>query len=78
VVDRTTSTREFSATASSIRRVTRSSTRSASIPGQGVITSAVITGMSGSFRWGMVKKPMMPQRRVPTSATHATCRFSVK
>ena len=78
LTDRTVSTCLFSATTASIRRVTRSSIRSASMPGQGVITSAVTTGMSGSFRWGILKYPMIPQRIVPTSATQATWRCSVK
>jgi hypothetical protein len=52
--------------------------RSASIPGQGVITSAVTTGMSGSLRWGMLKYPYSPQSTVAISATQATWRCSVQ
>lgn len=77
-MERTVSTWEFSATADSTRRVTRSSIRSASIPGQGMIAIAEMTGMSGSRRCGIRKNPTMPQSTVATRASHATWRCSVK
>jgi hypothetical protein len=44
---------EFSDIASSTRRLTSSSTFVALAPGQGTMTRAARTGMSGSLRWGI-------------------------
>ena len=55
VVDSTRSTLELPVTFSSIFRVTSCSTLSEAIPGHGQIASARRTGMSGSFRFGMLR-----------------------
>ena len=55
VVDSMRSTLEFPATASSSFRVTSCSTLSEAIPGHGQIARARRTGMSGSFRFGMLR-----------------------
>src|SRR5271166_2614146 len=78
VVDSTRSTLLFPVMACSTFRVTSCSTLSAEIPGQGVIASAMRTGMSGSFRLGMFMYPNTPQARVANNATHAICRLWVK
>src|SRR5208283_3761450 len=78
VVDSTRSTLLFPVTACSTLRVTNCSTLSAEIPGQGVMASAIRTGMSGSFRLGMLMYPNTPQARVANKATQAICRLLTK
>src|SRR6202162_5400169 len=68
----------FSATASSIGRVTNCSTCCAVAPGHGQKATATLTGMSGSFRWGMLWYPNQPHTRTPMSNTHETCGCSTK
>ena len=67
-------TLEFPAAACSIFRVTSSSTRSAGTPGQGQTASAIRTGMSGSFRFGIRLYPAMPAAMERTRRAQATCR----
>src|SRR5262249_22515757 len=78
VVDSSLSIFEFSASWRSTARVTRSSTFSALAPGHDTMATAARTGMSGSFRLGIVAYPKIPQRIVPTSSTQEMWRFSVK
>jgi hypothetical protein len=54
VVDSTRSTLSLPVAACSIFRVTSCSTLSDAMPGQGAIASPTRTGMSGSFRLGML------------------------
>src|SRR5712671_7545991 len=68
----------FSATASSIGRVTNCSTCCAIAPGHEQNATATRTGMSGSFRWGMLWYPNQPHMRTPMSSTHETCGCSTK
>ena len=54
-IDLILSTFEFCATFSSTFLVTSCSICSAVAPGQTVIATAVLTGVSGSLRWGMLR-----------------------
>src|SRR5437899_12661347 len=68
----------FSATASSIGRVTNCSTCCAVAPGHEQKATATRTGMSGSFRCGMRWYPNQPHTRTPMSSTHETFGCSTK
>src|SRR5215469_14463316 len=68
----------FCAMVCSIGRVTSCSTSCAVAPGHWQTATATRTGISGSLRCGIEKKPYTPQITTPISAAQAICRCSTK